>query len=119
MEKDLFYDRIKEEVLKGDIEYLYIGDFNLDMRAKLLVNMFEKAPIVDDTVPDFDRLYNISKKIIEKNESINYWFGRRIDTNLSEDYILISVFDEYTKPKTLENIINKIRNYKFYKTIKS
>ena len=107
MEKELLYDEIKEETLNEVLEYLYIGDFDLDMRVNLLIKMFENAPIIDDSVPDYDRLETIGKTIIKKE--IKNWFGRRIDIKLYEDYVLTTVFDKYTNPKTLENLINLVR----------
>lgn len=108
MERDILYDNIKQEALKEVFEYLYIGDFNLDMKVKLLIKMFENAPIVDDSIPDYDRLEKIGKIIVDKK--IHNWFGRRIDTDLSQDYVLTTVFDKYTNSKTLEILINSIRN---------
>jgi hypothetical protein len=107
MERNIYYDDLKSKITK--LIYVDISDFSLDMRAKLLVKMFEVAPIVDDSVPDYDRLEIVAKNILINGE-IKNWFGRRIDTDLSKNNILTSVFNQYTQEHVLEDLINSVRN---------
>ena len=106
MEKDKYYDDLKFNT--KELTYVDISDFDLDMRVKLLIKMFEKAPIVDDSITDYDRLEKIGKNILNNGE-IRNWFGRRLDIDLSKNNILTSVFNKYTQEHTLEDLIILIR----------
>jgi len=110
MEKDKYYDDLNFNTKSNtkELTYVDISDFDLDMRVKLLIKMFEKAPIVDDSIIDYDRMEKIGKNILNNGE-IRNWFGRRLDIDLSKNNILTSVFNKYTQEYTLEDLIILIR----------
>ena len=110
MEKDKYYDDLNFNTKSNtkELTYVDISDFDLDMRVKLLIKIFEKAPIVDDSITDYDRLEKIGKNILNNGE-IRNWFGRRLDIDLSKNNILTSVFNKYTQEHTLEDLIILIR----------
>lgn len=110
MEKDKYYDDLKFNTKSNteELTYVDISDFDLDMRVKLLIKMFEKAPIVDDSITDYERLEKIGKNILNNGE-IRNWFGRRLDIDLSKNNILTSVFNKYTQEHTLEDLVILIR----------
>jgi len=110
MEKDKYYDDLNFNTKSNtkELTYVDISDFDLDMRVKLLIKIFEKAPIVDDSIIDYDRMEKIGKNILNNGE-IRNWFGRRLDIDLSKNNILTSVFNKYTQEYTLEDLIILIR----------
>ena len=112
MEKELNLLEIKKEILtKQKLNYLYIGDFDLESKIKLLLKIFEKAPVVDDSIVDYEILQFFAKEIIERDE-IGYWFGRRLDISFKHDYILSTVFNEYVQENIMEKLIDEVRKEK-------
>lgn len=104
MEREIYYDKLETEALLEIPTYVDISNLDLYMRSKLLLQMFQKAPVVDDSIPDYDRLEIVAKNILLQGK-IKNWFGKRIDTDLSKDKVLTNVFNKYTGENVLENLI--------------
>jgi len=104
MERENYYDRLEAEALQESPNYVDISNLDLCMRVKLLFQMFQIAPIVDDSIPDYDRLEIVGKNILMQGK-IKNWFGKRIDTDLSKDKVLTNVFNKYTAENILENLV--------------
>ena len=107
MEREKELLEIKEKALKKEKNYVYIGDFTEEMKVKLLLKIFEKAPIVDDSIVDYDILNFFAKEFI-KRDNISYWSGRRLDVSLNTDYILSTVFNNYTEVNTIEKLVEEV-----------
>ena len=104
MEREIYYDKLEAEALLETPNYVDISNLDLCMRIKLLLQMFEQAPIVDDSIPDYDILEIVAKNILMQGK-IKNWFGKRIDTDLSKNKVLTNVFNKYTGENVLENLV--------------
>jgi hypothetical protein len=93
--------------MQGDMKYVYIGDLNTEKRICLLLQLYEKAPIVDDTIIHDDLLPLMASRVI--GEYIGYWCGKRLDVSLVGDYTLSTIYDAYTQEGTFQRFVDMCR----------